>query len=136
MKPLPEHGSCFVCGKENEHSIGVKWYIKENKSIWGAVTLSERQQGPPQLAHGGATAALLDEAMGVAVWQGGYKVVAIKLNVDFKRPVPLGVEIQVSGRIVAENKKEIHTSGEITLPDGTVAVIGNGVFVEAPQLFE
>jgi len=136
MKPLPEHGSCFVCGSTNEHSIGIKWYVKEDKSIWGAVTLSERQQGPPQLAHGGATAALLDEAMGAAVWQGGYKVVAIKLNVEFKRPVPLGVEIQVCGRIVKENEKEIHTSGEVTLPDGVVAAIGNGIFVEAPQLFE
>ena len=136
MKPLPEHGSCFVCGTTNEYSIGMQWYLMDDNSIWGKITLSERHQGPPQMSHGGATAALLDEAMGAAVWQGGHKVVATKLAVDFKRPVPLGVEIEVVGWIKQVNEKEIHTAGEIRLPGGKVAVIGSGIFVEAPQLFE
>jgi len=81
MRKLPEHGSCFVCGGSNSHGIGVTWYAREDGSIFTDVTLTEAQQGPPGLAHGGASAALLDEAMGAAVWQAGYKAVSIGLNI-------------------------------------------------------
>ena len=29
MRKLPEHGSCFICGSENPHNIGLTWYVDE-----------------------------------------------------------------------------------------------------------
>lgn len=135
MKLLPEHGKCFVCGSENPHSIGIRWYKQEDGTIAGEVCLTEAQQGPPRLAHGGASAALLDEAMGSAVWAAGYRVAAVNLNVNFQRPVPLNSAIRIRARITEQSGKAIHTAGEICLPDGEVAVSATGVYVEAPQLF-
>lgn len=134
MKQLPEHGMCFTCGTENPHGIGIKWFLREDRSVYGEIALSEYQQGPPGHSHGGATAALIDEAMGLSVWAAGYGVVCVNLNVDFRKPVPLGVPITITGRVVGKEGKAVHTAGEIILPDGEIAVAGRGVYVEAPHL--
>lgn len=135
MKQLPEHGPCFVCGTENPQSMGVRWFIQEDGSIYGEVTLDIHQQGPPRHGHGGASAALLDEAMGCAVWAAGHMVLAANLNVDFRRPVPLGVPLKIMALVVDKSGRKVYTRAEIVLPDGQVAVKSTGLFVEAPQLF-
>jgi uncharacterized protein (TIGR00369 family) len=137
-RPLPEHGSCLVCGTENPKGFGVTWYASEDGTINGNITLTESHQGPPNLAHGGASAALLDEAMGAAVWYKGHSVVVVNLNLDYLKPVPLNQEIEVIGRVaeVGEDGKVIKANGEIRLPDGEVAVKASGIYVNAPQFFD
>ncbi len=134
-KPLPEHGACFVCGHTNPKSIGVTWFALPDGRITTTVTFTEAQQGPPGFAHGGASAAVLDEAMGATVWTAGYTVVAVNLNVDYHLPVPLGVPVSVEARITERDGKALHTEAEIRLPDGNVAVSARGIYVEAPHLF-
>lgn len=137
MNRVPDHGPCFVCGTANPHSIGVTWYRREDGAITACIALGLHQQGPPGHAHGGALAALLDEAMGFAVWAAGLKVAAVNLNVDYRRPAPLGVMLTVTGRLAARSGgKAVHAEGEIRLPDGEIAAVGRGVYVEAPHLFE
>lgn len=123
---------CFVCGSENPSGMGVRWYVREDESIWGKVTLGERQQGPPGHAHGGATAALLDEAMGGAIWHAGYMVMSVNLSVNYRRPVPLGAALEVSGRFVRQEGRKIHAIGQVQLSDGSVAVEATGMYVEVP----
>lgn len=89
MEKIPEHGACFVCGTENPHSMGVDWYQKEDGSIHADMVFTTAHQGPPSHVHGGASAAVLDEAMGAAVWRAGYIVVAVNLEINYKKPVPL-----------------------------------------------
>ncbi len=138
MIAIPEHGPCLVCGSENPHGFGIQWHSKEKGIITGKITLTEKQQGPPGHAHGGATAALVDDAMGTSVWQAGYTVVAVNLNVDYKKGVPLGQEIQVNGQVesVDEEGKVVQAKAEIRLQDGEIAVTATGTYVHAPQFFE
>ncbi len=110
------------------------WFMRDDRIVFGEIVLTEHQQGPPGYVHGGASAALLDEAMGMAVWAAGYRVVAVNLNVDFSHPVPLGVKIAISARVIGQEGRAIHASGEIALPDGQIAVVSKGVYVEAPHL--
>ena len=135
MHTLPEHGSCFVCGSANPHGMGVTWTADDEGRMHTIVTLNEAQQGPPGHVHGGASAALLDEGMGMVVWNAGYRVASANLECAYRKPLPLGVELHVTGEIVERTGREIRTRGVIALPDGTQAVIGRGVYVEAPQLF-
>ncbi len=79
---------------------------------------------------------MLDEAMGAAVWHAGTMAVAVNLNVDYRRPVPLGVEIEIIGQVIEKDGKTLHTRGEIRLPNGKIAVVGKGRFVEAKHLFD
>jgi hypothetical protein len=65
-------------------------WARDDGAVVTAVTLTEVQRGPPGHTHGGASAALLDEVMGAAVWRAGYQVAAGNLEVEYRRPVPLG----------------------------------------------
>lgn len=135
MKLIPEHGPCFVCGTQNPHSIGVRWYLHDDGKVTGDITLTLSQQGPPTKSHGGASAAMIDEAMGIAVWAAGHRVVAANLNIDYKRPVPLGEMVSISGWVVREEGRKLYAAGEICLSDGQIAVSGTGLFVRAEHLF-
>ena len=135
MKQLPEHGPCFVCGSENPKGLGVHWFVDDDGSIFTEVTLTEAQQGPPKHAHGGALSALLDEIMGTACWHSGHMVLAANLSVDFRRPVPLGVPVEVRARVTDKQGRKVFTSGEIRLPDGELATSARGIFIESSHLF-
>lgn len=136
MKKLPEHGSCFVCGAENPHSIGVTWYQDEDGSIQTEMVFTTAHQGPPGHAHGGASAAVLDEAMGAAVWRAGYSVASVNLEINYSRPLPLGQTVCITARIAEIQPRKILTTSEIRLSNGVVAVTGRGIYVEAPHLFK
>ncbi len=135
MKQLPEHGSCYVCGSENPKGLGVRWYARTDNSIVTEIELTESEQGPPGHAHGGVLAALLDEVMGTAVWHSGHMVLAANLNIDYRRPVPLGVPLVVTGSVSDRDGRKLFARGEISLPDGTKAAVGKGLFIEASDLF-
>jgi uncharacterized protein (TIGR00369 family) len=129
MQKLPGHGVCFVCG-DNPRGIGITWYV-DGDEIYAEFTLTEAQQGPPNHVHGGASAAILDEAMGAAVWKTGLRAVAANLEVDYRRPVPLGEKVSVRARVTRRGARKLYARGQIYLPDGTLAVEGRGIYVPA-----
>jgi uncharacterized protein (TIGR00369 family) len=133
---IPEHGSCFVCGTRNPHGIGVRWERDEQGTITTEVVFNEAHQGPPGFVHGGASAAVLDEAMGSAVWSMGYRVVAANLEINYLKPVPLGQKVFVEARVAEQDGRKVSASSEIRFADGTVAVNGRGLFIDAPHIFE
>lgn len=135
-RKLPEHGYCFVCGKENPHSIGLTWWLDENGILTANFSLTEAQQGPPGHSHGGASAAILDEAMGLVVWAAGIKAAAVNLEINYHKPLPLHQPLSLEARIAAQDARKTFSTGEILLDDGSVAVSGRGIYVFAPQLFE
>ncbi|KXK14633.1 MAG: thioesterase [Chloroflexi bacterium OLB14] len=132
---LPYHGWCFVCGNENPHSIGLTWFV-EDGILTSEFVLNESQQGPPNHAHGGASAAILDEAMGLVVWAAGHKVAAVNLNINYHKPVPLNQKLFVTAKIARMEERKVFSEGEIRLADSTVAVSGSGIYVVANRLFE
>ncbi len=135
-RKLPEHGWCFVCGHENPHSIGLTWWVEDDGRLTAEFSLTDAHQGPPHLAHGGASAAVLDEAMGLAVWATGLKVAAVNLEVNYHKPLPLHQALSLEARVEEKYERKVVSSAEIRLPDGSLAVSGRGIYVIAPQLFE
>ena len=134
-RKLPEHGWCFVCGTENPHSIGITMWVDDNGVMTSEFTLTNAQQGPPGLSHGGASAAILDETMGLVVWAAGMKVAAVNIEINYHKPLPLHQPLSLEARITEKDERKVFSSGEIRLPDGTVAVSGRGIYVVAPHLF-
>jgi uncharacterized protein (TIGR00369 family) len=133
---IPYHGWCFVCGTDNPHSIGITMFMDENGVLTSEFKLTKAQQGPPGHAHGGASAAVLDEAMGLVVWAAGYKVAAVNIEVNYHKPMPLLQSLSLEARITQIDKRKIFSKGKITSLDGTVLVSGRGIYVVAPELFE
>ena len=134
-RQLPYHGWCFVCGNENPHSIGITMFVDEQGVLTSEFILNEAHQGPPGHTHGGASAAILDETMGLVVWAAGHQVAAANLEINYHQPLPLHQPLTVEARITQVGERKIHSSGEIKLTDSTVAVSGRGIYVIAPQLF-
>ncbi len=141
MSEQPEHsrraigGSNFIYGPR-PGGFGAQLYIEPDGTVSGIITLGGEKEGPPGHAHGGALATMIDEAMGAAAWHNGYRVLAAHLNFNYRKPAPLGVELQVRGRIVRIEGRKVFTSGEVLLPDGSVATEGTGLFINAPQYFD
>lgn len=140
QQPLPDHGMCFICGDENPNNLGIKWYRGEREDgallIFTEFQFDIHQQGPPAHAHGGATAAVLDEAMGVVAWQSGLQVVLANMNLDYRRPVPLHVTVRAEAWVKDKTDRKVYTYARLILPDGKTAVSGTGLYVEAAHLFE
>lgn len=136
MKKILDHGICYVCGSSNPNGIGITWFTDEENTIYSEFILDLSQQGPPGYAHGGASAAILDEAMGVAVWRSGYNVAVVNLEINYKLPLPLGQWLKLEARFTERKDRKIFATGEIRLTDGKIAVSGTGIYIEAPHLFE
>jgi acyl-coenzyme A thioesterase PaaI-like protein len=133
-RKLIEVGSGFMTA-DPPKGMGIRFYA-EAEGVVAFITLDDRHEGPPGYVHGGFSAALLDEAMGTAVWRAGHPVVAANIQFDLRAPVPLGQEISVQGWVDRKDGKKVFAKGKIVLADGTVAVEGRGLFIEAPQFFQ
>jgi len=108
----------------------------DDGTLTSEFTLNEAHQGPPGHSHGGASAAILDEAMGLVVWAAGHKVAAVNLEINYHKPLPLNQPLSLEARIIQIDERKIFSTGEIKLTDSTVAVSGRGIYVFAPKLFE
>ncbi len=149
-KTLPSHGYCFVCGDENPHGIGLTWLASfkqetpEENGLFppGSVLISSEfhfdraQQGPPGHAHGGASAAVIDEAMGASVWQSGYRALLAHYELDYRLPVPLNEPLRVEAGVEKVDGRKVYARGRILLPDGRAAVEGSGLYLHIPDFFE
>jgi len=135
-RQVPYHGWCFVCGDENPGSIGITMFVDDDGVLTSEFTLKKTHQGPPGHAHGGASAAILDEVMGLVVWAAGYKVLAANININYHKMLPLEQPLIAEARIIETGSRKIISAGEIRLADSTVAVSGSGVYVIAPHVFK
>lgn len=132
---IPDHGSCFVCGRSNPCGMGIEWQLFPEGSVESNFVMDIRHQGPPGYVHGGASAALLDEALGLSIWYAGLQVVTVNLNINYLKPVPLGKQVHIQGAMSGRENRRIYAEGKIVLPDGEEAVTARGIYVEAPQFF-
>ena len=132
---LPYHGPCFVCGPDNPGGMGLDWFALEGR-IHATFRFRESEQGPRNHAHGGAAAAILDEAMGAAVWKAGHQVLAANLNVDFRVPVPLGVEVRVEAWVAEVDGRKAQAEARLLLPGSQEPLVeARGLFVSSPEFF-
>lgn len=133
---LPGHGYCYICGPENPRGMGLVWYERERGRVHSEFTLSRDYQGPPGHVHGGASAAVLDEGMGKAVWRAGHQVLAANLNVDYRKPLPLGAPLRCEAWVERVEGRKVYARSVITLPGDVIAVESTGLYVSVPDFFQ
>lgn len=133
MNKQPTSRMCFVCGESNPAGVHVRFYEQQDGSVLARFTGAEHHQGYPGRMHGGVITSIMDETIGraimirygVAVWG-----VTAELTVRFRQPVPLDVELTAVGRITDEKRRVFEGTGEIYLPDGSVAAEASGKYVK------
>ena len=131
-----QHNSkmCFVCGLKNTSGLHASFYEVEGNQLVALITPSDEHQGYPDRMHGGLAATILDETIGRAMNINQHEIwgVTVEFNARYKKPIPLNVELRVVGRITNENRRLFEGTGEILLPNGEVAVEGQGKYIKLP----
>ena len=128
-KPFPNQVS-FISGNRDSLAIRVRYFEKKSAKVFaGRAWFGPETQGPPGHAHGGSQAALLDEGMGAVAWLSGKTVLAAKIEINFRAPLPLGTILTMFAEIKKFEGKKVFTSGRLQTDDGRIFSEGTGLFV-------
>jgi acyl-coenzyme A thioesterase PaaI-like protein len=132
-KPLLPRGigRTFVSGEPDGDRVRVRYFQRDaDGALVGRAWFGPGTEGPPAHVHGGCISALLDEAMGLACWIAGRKVLAGRLDVRFRAILPLGSVCSVEAWVDRAEGRHVTTRSRLVAPDGTVHAKGEGLFVE------
>ncbi|QXE92594.1 PaaI family thioesterase [Geomonas subterranea] len=111
----------FVSGDSRGDRFRARYYRDADKHLHARFWLGPEAEGPPGHAHGGAVAAIMDEALGLAAWAAGYPIVVGNLNVSFRNMLPLKKVVTVESRVVSVEGRKIMVHGRIFRGDTTFA---------------
>ena len=123
---------CFVCGVDNPIGLHLDFWMDDDQ-VWTEFTPGPQHQGWPGVLHGGIMATLMDETMGRAAFLKKLWMVTAKLELTYRKPVPLGQTLTISARIVELRGSRMMTAGQLLLADGTVAVEASGLYLRVPD---
>jgi uncharacterized protein (TIGR00369 family) len=124
---------CFACGVNNEYGLHGNFYETETNELVAVIRPSEQHQGYPGRMHGGIAVTILDETIGRAIRIGKDEDVwgvTLELKTRFRKPVPLGQEVKIIGRVTSEGSRLFEGTGEIILPSGEIAVSAEGKYMK------
>lgn len=116
--------------------FGIQFLVLEDKSILAKFAFDDHKEGPPGHAHGGAVAAVLDEAMGTAAFENDRPGFTATMTVNYRAAVPLNTPIEIRARIDKIQGSKTFASAEMILPDGTTAADSTGLFIVSQKLWE
>jgi uncharacterized protein (TIGR00369 family) len=129
---------CFGCGQRNESGLKLRFRPTGDASVETFYTPPNHFNGAPGVVHGGIQAALIDEIMGMAAHVGlGHddngRIVTAELNLRYRRPTPIGVELHVVGRLVRREGTQLFLEAEIKDADGNVLTEGTARWRHFPE---
>lgn len=110
----------FVSGDPTGERFRLRYYRNAEGALVARVWFGPETEGPPDHAHGGSIAAVLDEVLGLAAWAAGYAIVVGRLNVHFQKLLPLRIVVQVDSTIVSATGRKVTVHGRIHGPGGIV----------------
>jgi acyl-coenzyme A thioesterase PaaI-like protein len=128
LRELPSHYKrCFGCGEEHPTGLHMK-VVARGERVLGSFLVTEHHQGAPGLAHGGVIAAAVDEAMGFLIYLLAAPAVTAHLEVDYRRPVPVGALLELETSVERIDGRKIYSvlTGRI---DGEVHVEARSLYI-------
>lgn len=127
--PLPPHTpTCMVCGPDA--ATGYHLHPeRRGDEVVADFTFGPVHAGAPNLAHGGAVAAVCDDLLGHVIRLVGVAAVTRRLEVDYRLPVVLGEPHALRARLDERDGRKLWISGEATGADGAVRFRARGLFI-------
>ena len=132
---IPSHYRwCIGCGSDHPTGLHMRITAEEGVRVTGTFTVTEHHQGAPGLAHGGLLTLALDEILGSLNWLLDGPAVTGRLEVDFRRPVPVGSTLYIEADVVGVKGRKVFTRGVGRLgdPQGPIAISAAALFIQVP----
>lgn len=100
--------------------------------VVGVFEVGAKVCGHPSIVHGGMTATLLDQVLGIATFVALPKRMCFtaNLNMNYRKPLPAGAKVAVRARTTKIDGRKLHASGRVELLSDP-----NTVFADANALF-
>jgi acyl-coenzyme A thioesterase PaaI-like protein len=141
----PDHlAHCYGCGRLNNFGYQIKSYWNGEDSVC-YYTPSPNHIAIPGYVYGGLLASLIDcHGTGTAAaaayraenremdTEPAFRFLTASLHVDYLKPTPLGVTLEVRGKI-KENKRRKLVIEEWITANGIVTVRGEVIAVQVPD---
>ncbi len=116
FEALPNTGNhdCFGCSPANPYGLRMKFFSGDG-ALFSWLTVPNHLCGWADLVHGGVLATILDEMMGWTIIHFLKKfALTNSMTVEFHKPVRIGEQIRVEGRVLeAGGKREATVEGLI-----------------------
>ncbi|PRY52185.1 thioesterase superfamily protein [Geodermatophilus tzadiensis] len=95
------------------------------------VSFGPAYEGPPGFLHGGVSGLVVDQALGAAAIRAGLWGMTARLELDYRRPVPLETPVVVRAAVAESSGRKVVLAGTVALAatPGTPLVEARGVFV-------
>ncbi len=143
----PENVShCYGCGRLNERGLRIRTYWEGEESVTRFQPRPEHT-AIPGYVYGGLLASLVDchgtgTAAAAMYKKDGrpmdslpaYRFVTASLHVDYLAPTPLGVELEIRGRVKEIKGRRVVVEATVSV-DGRITVRGEVVAVQMPERF-
>jgi acyl-coenzyme A thioesterase PaaI-like protein len=123
---LEKDKRCFVCGVENPHSLKVKVEQDGANRVKAEFVAHDRYRGWSNYLHGGIMSLIFDEMLGWLSRFAGHDAMTARLEVRYRKPVPLGSRLKFSGTLERNVKGILDIKLYALLEDGNVAAEGKG----------
>lgn len=135
---------CYGCGRLNKNGYQIKSYLHGEETI-AYYTPEEYHTAIPGFVYGGLLASLIDcHGTGTAAIAAfkqenrdfdslpPFRYVTARLQVDYLKPTPLGVELKLVGKVREIKGKKVVSEIELTA-NGEVTVRGEVIAVQMPE---
>jgi acyl-coenzyme A thioesterase PaaI-like protein len=135
---------CYGCGRLNEHGLQIKSFWDGDESVAKFIP-SDDHIAIPGFVYGGLIASLIDcHCVGTAAaatykaegrsmdTKPALRFVTASLKVDYRAPTPLGVELEIRGKVVEVKGKKVIVEAKVIANNKTCAT-GSVVAVQMPD---
>ncbi len=131
----PNSHNCFACGLENPYGLQLTFHDNGRDEVTCEYTVPEHFNGYPGVAHGGIVAAMLDEVVirTAMIADPNRFMMTATIELKYRQPVPTGVPLRLTGRMIRDRGRVARAAGELRLPDGSIAVEAEIVMADLPD---
>ena len=100
--------ACFACGQLNVQGLRLVLHAAGDR-CWAELSIPATFQGWEGITHGGVVSAILDEVMAWSLIGADRLGFTARLEVDFRRPVPIETPIRAEGWIEERRRRRFDT---------------------------
>ena len=131
VQPFPSLDSqSFLAANPTGESVRLAYFRGPAPGVLYAKAWFGREtQGPPGHVHGGAMAAVLDEAMGGVSWMNGHRTVAAKIAVSFLEMLKLESETTIEAWIERIDGRKVYLRAKMSAAGGSPIAESDGLFI-------